>query len=230
MENIGTYVITHLNSGVFYVGSSEDIIQRERGHRHLLNVNKHGSDKLQTVYNEDNYICFDYKLTNTRDEAYDLEQGIINRNKGNLLMANIAIDVRFATKGLPVSDKVKIMHSISSTGRKHTQETKDKIALSKIGKCSDSRKEHLQKLANAQRGVPLSEEHKRKVGEASKGRVLSEEHKAKISLSSKGKIKSPEHIAKIQEARKDFKHTDETKQKISQSGIIRHQKAKQLTN
>jgi len=94
---------------------------------------------------------------------------------------------------------------MSYTGFKHSEESKRKMAESKIGK---NRK-------------PFSEEWKRKIGIASKGRIVSEETRKKSSESQKGKTLSEEHKRKIGEAQKGNTnmlgkhHSEETKRKIS---------------
>jgi predicted GIY-YIG superfamily endonuclease len=66
--------------------------------------------------------------------------------------------------------KMKITH----TGVSFTDERKEKIRLSKLGK-------------SVNKGVSKSEEHKRKIAESLKGRKLSEETKLKISNTLKNK-------------------------------------------
>jgi len=48
-----------------------------------------------------------------------------------------------------------------------------------------------------------------------KGIAMSIEQKQKLSVAHKGKFIAPETVAKILESRKDYKHSEETKQKIS---------------
>lgn len=66
-------------------------------------------------------------------------------------------------------------------GHKHTEETKRKIGLSKIGNTNFLGKTH-------------SEETKRKMSEAQKGKIFTEEHKKNLSLSRKGIVFSKEHL------------------------------------
>jgi hypothetical protein len=101
------------------------------------------------------------------------------------------------------------------SGHKHSEETKARISAIQIGK-------------------KLSDEHKAKVGAAGKGRRHSEETKLKISLSNSGKKRTAEqnkknserntgktitdaHLQALVNSRKGKLHTQETKNKISQT-------------
>lgn len=82
------------------------------------------------------------------------------------------------------------------TGRHHTEESKNKISISNIGK---------------NKGKVRSEEFKRKVSESSKGKKHTKEAKEKISKASKGKPKSEQHKQKM----KGRKISEKTKAAIS---------------
>ena len=73
----------------------------------------------------------------------------------------------------------------------------------------------LSDMNKSRSGVPLTDETKSKMSETRKGRPQTEEHSRAIGNALRGKPKSPEHIAKVVEARKDFKHDEETKARIS---------------
>lgn len=93
--------------------------------------------------------------------------------------------------------------------------------------------EHLQKMSESRKGVPLSEthrvniakglrnqseEHRRKRAEAKRGSTLSAEARAKVSVAMKGKPKSDEHRAKISEqmrARKGVPKSEAWKEKMA---------------
>jgi group I intron endonuclease len=104
-------------------------------------------------------------------------------------------------------------------GKKHSEETKQKISESNKGKEAWNK------------GLPLSEETKQKISESNKGKIsywkdkfLSDNTKQKISESKKGKRHSEETKQKISESNKNkigwnkgLNHDDITKQKISNS-------------
>lgn len=97
------------------------------------------------------------------------------------------------------------------TGKKHSEETKQKMSKSSLGK-------------------PKSETHRQNWKAAQTFKPLSEETKAKMSASKKGKPKAPEHIEKIKARWEDPAYrerlvaihkqkvfSDETRAKISQN-------------
>lgn len=75
---------------------------------------------------------------------------------------------------------------MSATGRKHTDEAKEKMSIRSGGRVRN----------------PHSEETKQKISEANKGRLFSEETKQKISDAHKGKTLSEEHRKKISETKR----------------------------
>ena len=101
-------------------------------------------------------------------------------------------------------------------GRKHSAETKARMAASMQGKNTNPKPW----VSERQKGVTLSNEVKAKISaslqgkpgyiptdtqrkhmsEIKKGTIHSEESKAKMSASGKGKLKSPEHRAKMADA------------------------------
>jgi len=89
-------------------------------------------------------------------------------------------------------------------GRNHSEESKQKMRLSRLGK-------------------PLSEEHKKELSKAHKGRIFSKKHKENLSLAlignqrTKGRKLSEEHKRKISSANKGKTHSKEHRKKISKT-------------
>lgn len=77
------------------------------------------------------------------------------------------------------------------TGRTHSEETKEKMRQSQLGKKRHT-PESKRKISEARKGKKLTEEHKRKIGEAGRGQQrclgnkLTEDHKNNISKKLKG--------------------------------------------
>lgn len=61
MMQAGIYSITNVKNNKRYIGSSKNIEERWRVHRHRLNKNKHHSDHLQKSYNIDS-LSFKYEV------------------------------------------------------------------------------------------------------------------------------------------------------------------------
>lgn len=117
----------------------------------------------------------------------------------------------------------------SMLGRKHSEETKQKISKAIKGKIRS--KETRQKMSkansgekNSMFGKTHSEKIRQKISETNKGenhpffgKQLSEIHRQKISKSHKGKKHSEASKKKMSEARKGYKHSEETKKKIGKA-------------
>ena len=83
-------------------------------------------------------------------------------------------------------------------------------------------KEKINNSPGPNTGTTMSDLAKQKISEFNKGKVLSEESKQKISLKNKGRKFTEEHRKKLSEAKKgktskriNFKHSEETKKKMS---------------
>lgn len=142
-----------------------------------------------------------------------------------------------------VSESTKNKLSITSKGRKHSNETLKKMSEWQIGrKLSESTKI---KISNSKIGKKLSQDHKLKISQGGIGRIQSIESiqkqkitklknkekgwvypeyaKKLISESQKGKILSDIHRKKISESNKGKIHSQETRIKMSESakGLIK---------
>jgi len=73
---------------------------------------------------------------------------------------------------------------------------------------------HKGKIVSKETRAKMSNSRKKHSG-PNKGTAMSIEQKQKLSVAHKGKIIALETVAKILESRKDYKHSEETKQKIS---------------
>lgn len=100
-------------------------------------------------------------------------------------------------------------------GFKHSEETKKKISDNHSTKRG---------YPGSMKGKKHSEETKRKMSEAHKGQTTwkytkhqTEDAKKRISEKLKGRKHSIEHIQKVIESRKGYKHSEETKKKISKN-------------
>lgn len=91
-------------------------------------------------------------------------------------------------------------------------------------------KEMIESMREKKKGNKLSEEHKRKISEGGRGikrseefkeklraRIYTKEHKQKIGDAHRGKTHNDEWTENWKESMKNYKHSDETKKKISDS-------------
>lgn len=84
-------------------------------------------------------------------------------------------------------DAIILAVKMANTGRKLSNDTKQKMSLSRTGK----------------KRKPRSEEHARRIGIANRGRKATEEQKLNNSLAQMGKVLSEEHKKKIADANRN---------------------------
>lgn len=134
--NPGVYVIHHTQTGRFYVGSAGNVPERLSTHRNRLRSGTHENRHLQAAYNDSADLTFTTMLTTSRETAFDREQATLDFFRGSPALFNIGVeDVRVPSKGVKRSD-----------------ETREKIALSKTGLIHTA--EHRQNISQALKGVP----------------------------------------------------------------------------
>lgn len=90
----GVYVIRSISTDRFYYGSSEDCRKRKQGHLRALRRGDHHSIFLQRVFNK--YGEGDFRFTflircKTREEAFGVEQNLLNQYVGKKGCMNISM-------------------------------------------------------------------------------------------------------------------------------------------
>jgi group I intron endonuclease len=110
-----------------------------------------------------------------------------------------------------------------NTGKKLSEETKEKIGLASLG-----RKHML--------GKKQSDEAKRKISQAllgnthTKGMKFSDEHRAKLSAAGKVRVFTEQHRENLRKAQLGRKYSDEVKMNMSNAAKIREQNKMEKTN
>ena len=187
-KDCGVYKIINTTTGDFYVGSSVNLKERLQTHRCELRKNKHGNARLQRSWNKYGEEAFSFQVILLCDPSNKLfyEQRLIDGLKPDFNLAKDALapmqgrkhtreareKIGKACTGRVFSDEVRKQRSERMSGvgffsgKKHSDETKKKISLSKMGKC----------------GWPVGHKH-------------TEESKKKISLSKKG-VPNPHAVGK----------------------------------
>lgn len=213
MKIIGTYILTDNKTKQFYVGSSSDVKKRFKQHYSLLNNNKHHNKLLQKLWWDCDGLVESIFPTNTRDEAYLLEQDIIDRFKDTNLLLNIGLSVDGGDNFSRNPDKEKIIEKMKQSaierlsrltlderrilfsnlgklgmyGKKHTEETKKLISINRTGKPGPKgQKFNLSLQQRKNRSEKASLRLGNKNGFYNKSHT--EETKLKQSLSKKGSI------------------------------------------
>jgi len=211
MRQTGVYCIvnTHDGHGTTYIGSTGvSFGTRWSQHKHHLRNGTHGNPHLQNAWNKYGRKAFSFCVVQVIDD----EDSLINREQFWLDLYKQSCDVY----------NIGDCTASSMRGRKHTIETKRKIARashcwhanhtvsdearerirqSKLGKKRPPKsRETRLKQSRAMKGHKFSKEHRRKIGEANRRRTYapqSEDAKRRISEALKGREFTKEHRAKI---------------------------------
>lgn len=113
----GAYVIEHSKTGKIYIGSTNDVKQRRRGHLSTLANGINSNRGLQEAFDGDPELSFTFVLTGSRDEAYEYEQKLLNHYQGSEKLLNIAPDAKAAGLGLKRSEETRTKISEAQIGR-----------------------------------------------------------------------------------------------------------------
>lgn len=77
----GIYKIINKTNNRYYVGSSVHIIKRLRDHKNDLNKNKHVAKKLQSAWNEEGAVVFEFKLIEELPSSISVENLLVTEQK-----------------------------------------------------------------------------------------------------------------------------------------------------
>lgn len=190
---------TVVASGIFYVGKgygkrAQDMLGRNFYHTNI--IAKYGAKNILIGKLE----CSSEQI------AFDLEIGLIKCLRRNgVKLANMTNGGE-GTIGYVPTEKAKLQHSKTMSGRKASDETKEKMKVAHSGSRnhfygrthSDKAKAiiSLKKMGSVppNKGVPRSLETRAKISATltgTKGRIPSEETRKKLSVSKKGISRSP---------------------------------------
>lgn len=178
MMQSGIYKITNTVNGKFYIGSATDLVKRRRSHMSSLKHGSHKNSKLQRSYDKHGKDSFEFEIV------------LYCETKDLIMYEQIIID------GFdPVANGYNIKPVAgSTTGYKHSDETKAKMRAAWVGRVLPPRSEETgRKISEAKKGKkrkPFTEEAKRNMSLARKGKKIgpmSEDRKRKISEATKGR-------------------------------------------
>ncbi|WP_087135323.1 NUMOD3 domain-containing DNA-binding protein [Caballeronia arationis] len=151
------YAITHLATGNVYVGSTGDYRRREANHLSQLRRGAHQNHALRAAFASDPHILIDVHLATDRDEAYAIEQAMLDSWGASGCLFNMATDAR--------SSAIGHTHWV---GKRHSDETRQKIARSRqLRESSESEKARLRVL---RLGVGHTDETKARMAESHRGK------------------------------------------------------------
>jgi group I intron endonuclease len=201
MLKSGVYRVD-LGNEWFYVGSSQDLLIREREHQGRLERGSHGNRIMQNVFNKHRAFVFTVLGRYPVEEIIEREQELLDEYCQDPKCVNIAtVAGTSPMTGRNHSDETKAKISASKTGRKLAVEHVAKISAGNKGKARTP--EWRAALSAAGMGHEVSEQTRAKLSAANLGKKnapLTHEHRAAISAAQIGKTKSPEHRAKLSRA------------------------------
>jgi len=118
INNNAAYLIRDTNTGLIYIGSTSRIYWRIIKHKDFINSKKHTNLNFLNLLKNTNIKDFELIIifTNTRDEAYDLEQYFITFYENSGLLLNIAKDAKKSMLGYKVSNETKQKISNANKG------------------------------------------------------------------------------------------------------------------
>lgn len=143
--------------------------------------------------------------------------GVIPWNKGAHLSEEIREKISNALKGRKPKN---FGIDFTFKGRKHSEETKEKLKIINLGKKQSE--ETIKKRSLALKGRKVSKKTIERIGALNRGKKLSLETRQKISLAHKNKKRSPcseETKRKISEANLGSKRSTEARKKMSMSSM-----------
>lgn len=209
-KEAGIYKLT-CNNGKVYIGKSINIRQRFYAYKSLNKssmgtyiynaILKHGWDSF-TVEILETFKNFNKTKLEDRLMILDVETNYMklfdstNSDKGY----NIC-EYSTDRTGIKSSEETKEKIRLSLLGRKHSEETKEKIRLGNLGNTNF-------------RGRSHSDETKEKISQIHMGHEHSVKTKEKLRQAQLGRKHSDEHIKKVKISKTGFKHSDETKEKM----------------
>jgi len=188
-----TYLIKHRPSGKVYYGVRS--ANKEDPYKDLWNIYFTSSPKVKQLIEETGVDSFDVevrKVFETKEAAIKWETRVLRRC--NVLHNDKWINQNVAGYIMPTEESNKKISEFHK-GKPKTEEHKEKIRLSNLGKKRAPRsKEYREKMSKAKSGVnngryglEVSQETRNRISQANKGKVpinkgkpMSEEQKAKI--------------------------------------------------
>lgn len=194
----GVYIISDEETELKYIGSTNNLNRRRHEHLKHLNEETHHNEALQRLYEVSPNLDFQIIPTNTREEAYRLEQELLDTNNSSRFLLNVATDARTSGKNAILSKETKRLISQAKTGQKLSED-------------------HIQKLRESHTGKTLSLETRKKMSESQMGHKVSQETRDKISSAQIGKKLTPEHIEKTAASKRGKPLSEETRLKMSLS-------------
>ncbi len=220
----GIYVILNTKNGKIYIGQAQDFATRWYMHRAALKNNRHNNRHLQAAWNKYGAKAFKFqRLEHCPTEQLDeREQHYLNVYMAKGICYNVAKDVKAAMRGRRHSEETR--EKISKSSKSPTPETRKKMSEAKRTISEESRR----RMSAPNKGKIVSEETRRKMSEAHKGHTVSEESRRRMSEGHTGKCVTPETRQRMSEVQKGHIVSEETRRKMSESQLRRYEHKRKI--
>jgi group I intron endonuclease len=221
-KEAGIYKLTCNINNKIYIGKSVNIYSRLAAHK-WQGKNSNIKYYLQSVilkYGWDNFRVDILEIVDNFDKVRD----------NNFLLERETYYIDLFESHNPDKGYNICKYSNDRSGVKHSEETKEKIRISKLGKKTGpfSKESRENMRISALNRPPRSDEHREKLRKANLGKKMSDEHREKLRKANLGKKMSDESKEKLRllykdkpSKRKNFKHSDESKEKIGRAVLGR---------
>lgn len=121
------YMLTHVPSGVFYVGSTKGLSRRMKCHRRSLIDQRHHAKELQKCFTGWEDIQVDFTYVETLEVARSLEQGLLNLMFGRPGCSNKSKSAYYNT----VASEGDYKRDVSGM---HSPESRKKMGMTRRGR------------------------------------------------------------------------------------------------
>ena len=198
----GIYKITCIANNDYYYGSAQIFEVRCRDHINALRRGKHFNSRVQRVWNKYGELNFRMELIEavSIDLLLEVEDKYLKEHVGKPHCMNIAKYAEAPFRGRTHSMETR--ERLSQTGRGNRGRTGIPLSI-----------KHKHAISNFQKGKPKPNEQRRKMCEAWKTRPpITEETRRKIGDASRGRRHSEETKQQMSQSHKNM--SDETKRKI----------------
>ena len=235
----GIYKLTCVVNNKIYIGKANNLSSRLSAHKNTAKQ-KTVRYYLQHAILKYGWEAFTVEILETFkdfDRSNDTHKQLILEREAHYIEL---FDSTNKDKGYN-----RCKYSTDNTGRKHSEESKEKMRQAHLGRVfSEEHRKNISlhrkgakaseeaklNMSLSRKGIPISEEArkkrigqtrseetKKKIGLASLGRKLSDEAKEKMRIAATGRTHTKETVDKILEKRKWYRPSEETKEKMSQS-------------
>lgn len=149
----GAYILTHVPTGRFYIGSTCNLYNRINTHLSNLRHGKHHVALLQEVFSGDLDMSLQIQTTPCRDTAYSAEQELLDRHHSNRLCCN-AHDATHGNwkRGMPEERRRHL--SNSRMGHEVPEHVRDAVRRANTG--SKRGPETIRKMQEARARQPVT--------------------------------------------------------------------------